>query len=132
MDQGPLVERQIEDGKRLIAALDAASLEVDAAFWFYFEEPEEWRLVIASPAVHRIGPRRLYLRIAKLIDKQLQGNLSFDLAQIVVVGPDHPIVSGLKGFLVTPLGIFGSKISNITINHILYNAYLYRNLPMPA
>jgi len=132
MDQSPLVERQIEDGRRLIEALDAASIEVVAALWFYFDEPEEWRLLIASPAVDRIGSFKMYFRLGKIMDDQFRSGLSFDLAQIVVVGLDHPIVRALKCVVVTPPGGFGSRISNFTIDQIRFNAYLYRNLARSA
>ena len=34
-----------------------------AAFGFYFDEPEEWRLVIVSPDVTNLGPREVYGRL---------------------------------------------------------------------
>ncbi|MCU1273426.1 MAG: hypothetical protein JWO48_857 [Bryobacterales bacterium] len=49
MDQGILVGPEIEAGKKLIEALDASGFRVKAAFWFYREESEEWRLYIATP-----------------------------------------------------------------------------------
>ena len=41
MDNATLVEPVVEDGKRLIKALDISGLGVKAAFWLYLEESEE-------------------------------------------------------------------------------------------
>jgi len=45
-----LLERDIQNGQKLVEALQRRLLIV-AAFWLYFEEANEWRLVMISPLV---------------------------------------------------------------------------------
>ena len=57
MDNATLVKPDIEAGRQLLQGLDEANFDVQAAFWFYREESEEWRLYIATPLVAKMGPR---------------------------------------------------------------------------
>jgi hypothetical protein len=72
MDRTALVELvigiDIEGGKRLLKALDEAGINVPGAFWLYFPEAEEWRLVFVMPKVKREGSLKAY----RLIDNELR------------------------------------------------------------
>ncbi|HYM07624.1 MAG TPA: hypothetical protein VEU11_13780 [Terriglobales bacterium] len=58
-----LVEPEISDGRRLVDELRRQDFPITAAFWFYFEEAERWRLVIISPDVQTRGPRDAYRKL---------------------------------------------------------------------
>ena len=64
-----LVEEKIEEAKTLIRELQNTRLPISAAFWNYLVEPEEWRLVIASPLVDSKGPKAVYTRVNETIRK---------------------------------------------------------------
>ena len=49
-----LVEEDIKDGKLVVATLEQ-SVKVTAAFWSYFEDEDDWNLVIVSPDVAEKG-----------------------------------------------------------------------------
>ncbi|MEK7395463.1 MAG: hypothetical protein AAB116_00865, partial [Candidatus Poribacteria bacterium] len=72
MDRTALVELvigiDIEGGKRLLKALDEAGINVPGAFWLYFPESEEWRLVFVMPKIKKEGSLKAY----KLIDNELR------------------------------------------------------------
>jgi hypothetical protein len=55
-----LVEADIEDGERVVTALESSGLKVIAAFWSSSEEEDDWHLVIVSPDVAEKGPRHVY------------------------------------------------------------------------
>ena len=61
-----LVDRKIERGRRLLKKLDDSPFPVTAAFWYYFPEAEQWRLVIASPTVESQGRQAAYTEIHKI------------------------------------------------------------------
>ena len=63
MAAAPLVGAQIDAGKRVMVVLDRERFRVDAALSFYYPEPAEWRLLIASPLVDRFGPMSTYQRL---------------------------------------------------------------------
>jgi len=58
-----LVEPEISDGRRVVDKLRRQNFPITAAFWFYFEEAERWRLVIISPDVQTRGPRDAYRKL---------------------------------------------------------------------
>ena len=125
-----MVDRWLEDGKRLIERLDRVGLIVDAALWFYFSESEEWRLVIATPKVDTEGPRSAYAKIAEAI-AAIGEPFSIDLSQITAVSPHHPIVTSLRKFFVTRKNaILGNKINKLVLDDIYFeDAYMYRSSP---
>lgn len=122
MDNATLVRPDTESGQQLLPALDAAGFEVKAAFWYYLEEAEEWRLYIATPLVKQIGPRAVYSRVLNILkEKHIQG---IDLAKISVVDETDS--------LVTVLRLAGPFMSNVQFNGESVNgvyiraAYIYR------
>ncbi len=68
MAQGPLVDRQIEDGERLIRALVADNFDVTIAFWAQESEEGLWFLYIASPTVDERGKFAAYHAVQEKMD----------------------------------------------------------------
>ena len=85
-----LVEALIDDGAKLLAALDEREFQVETMFWAEIPEQDYWRLVIGSPGT-RQGPTSQYYRT-------LQGILEpLDLAGLTPgrhfdIGPGLPAV----------------------------------------
>jgi len=127
---GTMVDRWLEDGKRLISALDRMGLGVDAALWFYFDESEEWRLIIATPKVDAEGPSSAYAAIAEAIGA-MAAPFSIELAQVMAVSTHNPIVAALKKFFITRNdAILGNHISKLAIDNIYFeDACMYRSAP---
>ena len=48
-----LVKELIDDGRRLLEALDAKRFPIDAAFWVHHEDSNRWRLAIVSPVANK-------------------------------------------------------------------------------
>jgi hypothetical protein len=61
MDHLPLVDRDIENGRLLVDRLAATGVKIVGAFWFYFTDREQWRLVIVTPDAES-GVRPLYVK----------------------------------------------------------------------
>jgi|GEM_PF-581408 len=58
-----LVERNIDEGERLLSALDEAGVPIDAAFWLLSSEWSDWRLVLATPLYDERGSDEAYRQI---------------------------------------------------------------------
>jgi len=58
-----LVEVEISDGRLIVDELRRQNFPITAAFWYYFDEAERWRLVIISPHVQTVGPRDAYRKL---------------------------------------------------------------------
>src|SRR5436190_1564142 len=57
-----LVEKNIEQGARLLRALDEAGIPVDVAYWMLASEWSHWWLVLGTPRGDETGPDRVSLQ----------------------------------------------------------------------
>jgi hypothetical protein len=91
MYQTTLVENDVENGRRILDTLERAGvLRVTAAFWFHFEEEDQWKLVIVSPDVSEKGPKLLYTMISGLLHalaSDPEKPLDFPLDRIRLLNP---------------------------------------------
>jgi hypothetical protein len=125
MDNATLIEPVVEDGKRLIKALDISGLGVKAAFWLYLEESEEWRLYIATPLVKEYGPREVYSRVLKVLKESKIS--SIDLSEISVIDTADGLVTVLSLAFNTGPGITDIKFAGNTVNGVYVRAaHIYR------
>jgi hypothetical protein len=126
VDKASLVVELIEDGKRLIEALDAAKFDVKAAMWFYLPDTDEWRLIIASPFVDNSGPMKAYEFIQKEMEK-LSPALGIKLRNIAVVSPQDRLISLMRLAIGTGPTISGIRFTQNVINNVLIeDAFIYR------
>jgi hypothetical protein len=95
MDKAVLVDHDLEEGGRLLRALDGAGVPVVAALWYYVDEPGVWRYMLASPLVDEKGPRKTYARIDKVRASTLPPP-DITLDQIVAASPGSPLIAGLR------------------------------------
>jgi hypothetical protein len=70
VDQVALVERQIDDGRKLVEHLVQSGFPVTAAFWLNASEASRWYLYIASPVVDQEGRRKAYGRVFAALSKK--------------------------------------------------------------
>ena len=126
MDKTALVEKDVEEGKRLIEALDNAGFQVRAVLWFYLAESDEWRFVVASPLVERKGPKEAYAFVQEVL-AQLLPPSGISLEEISVVSPEYDLIRLLKVAIQTGPGISGIRFTRNTINNtFIEDAYIYR------
>ncbi len=117
-----LVDKQVEDGKKLIQALDASKFNLVGALWFY-SITSEWRLLLVSPLVDTIGPKQCYTIIQSVL-QDLQ--LSFGLESISVLSPKDNLIRLLK-LAIKVEGISTTRFTRNTINGVfIEDALIYR------
>jgi hypothetical protein len=126
MDKTALVEKDIEEARRLVEALDTADFVVRAALWYYLSDADEWRLIVASPLVDEKGPKEAYALIQEVLGKMSPPS-KLSLGEISVVGPKHDLIRLLKVAIQTGPGISGIRFTRNTINNtFIEDAYIYR------
>jgi len=126
MDKTVLVEKEIEEGKRLIEELDKKNFNVQAALWFYMADANEWRLLIASPYVEKEGPKKSYNFIQAVLSKLLPPP-DISSRNISVVSPSHNLIKLIRVAIHTGPGISGIRFTGNVINNTLIDdAYIYR------
>ena len=126
MGKATLVEADMEAGKALLKKLDEVKFKVKAALWLYMPDPEEWRLVLASPSIDTDGPKRAY----ETVQSQLQGIGQKDilsLQNISLVSPRDKLIKALKSVIKTGKEISHIRLTRNVINGLfLEDAYIYR------
>jgi hypothetical protein len=130
MDTTILVEKNIEEGKRLIETLDKTDFEVWAALWFYSSDSKEWQLLIASPFVEKKDLEKAYSFIRSVLE-QLSPPSEISTMDISAVSPRHYLVRALNTKIHTGPGISGIRLTrNVIDNTFIDDVYIYRvNLP---
>ncbi len=93
MDQNSLVDRQIDDGQRLVQRLVQDNFEVTAAFWLKRSEEDWWHLYVASKVVDERGPLEAYGAVQASL-QQLPGT-RISLTDVKVIGASNPITSAV-------------------------------------
>ena len=122
-----LVDRKIERGRRLIKKLDDSRFLVTAAFWYYFPEAEQWRLVIASPTVDSQGRRAAYAEIHKIQKGRGVHLPLLSVSEITALSPRDPLVKLLSSAIRTGPGLSGIAFSRNVVNGVyIEDAYIYR------
>ena len=131
MDRTALVNIDLEGGRRLLETLEKTGLIIYAAFWFYYPEPDEWRLVFATPMVDRKGSLRTYTLIQSVLG-EIDPPLDIPLSYITVMSPKDKLVKALrKNFRETLPTAHGAittiRLSNNVIDGIYIDgAYIYQ------
>ena len=90
MDQIALVERQIEDGQKLVEQLAVSGLPVCTAFWVNATEASQWYLYIVSPVVDERGLTEAYRRVQAIMS-QMPEPFWLDPFEVKVIGTKNPI-----------------------------------------
>ncbi len=122
-----LTNEMIDAGAELISRLDAAGFDLNAALWLYMEEPNAWRLILASLIVKKEGPNKAYKKIQSVMSKRPEERKVISLAQISAVRPDKPIVALLRKAVKTGNGISGVRFSrNAVDGQFIEDSYIYR------
>lgn len=124
-----LTHELIDSGQKLLEALDASGLDVEAAFWLFSQEPGVWKLMLCIPELDRQGPKRAYKRIQSCLAKTPGAASSLSLDDVALVNAGDPILQLLRHALRTGPGISGIRFTNNVVNGtLIHDAYIYRLL----
>ena len=122
-----LTSEMIEAGADLIRRLDDVGFELNAGLWLYMEEPNTWRLILASPVVTKDGPYKAYQKIQSVMSKNSDATKVISLSHVSAVEHNKPIVVLLRNAFKTGEGISGVRFSRNAVNgHYIEDSYIYR------
>ncbi|HEV3238493.1 MAG TPA: hypothetical protein VGZ25_16020, partial [Gemmataceae bacterium] len=88
MDQGTLVENQVDDGAKIVEKLRERGFDVVAAWWMKTSEEGQWFLYIASKDVDEKGITAAYRTVHNVM-RDL-GQLWVDRFEVKLVEPGNP------------------------------------------
>lgn len=96
MVKAALVEPDLNEGRRLVSALDKAGLPIAIAGWFSEADAEDWQLYVATPDVQIYGPTI----VNKFIDRiRLKIESSISLSRITSTNTTNHFLKDIVSFL---------------------------------
>ncbi len=115
----------IDFGKMLWHALrENEKFPAKGAFWLFESESGEWHLLIATPRVDQVGPRKAYEELSN-ITRQTSVD-STQLLRIELISPRQPLYQALRSVFGETASVEGARLGNTQIGGIYINdAYLY-------
>ena len=114
-------------GEELTRRLDEARFVVSASLWLYIPETNTWRLIVGSPEVRTLGPKRAYRQVQSVISKMPSDQPRIPLKDITVIDSNDPLLNLLRIAIKTGDGISNVRFTRKVINGTLIeDAYIYR------
>jgi hypothetical protein len=120
MGEKTLVESQISDAIRLIEKLDADGNSPSLAAWYFYDDVDEWRLLIAGPTYDALLPKQEAIAYRILFEAMTSLSLSsLSISDLKLVGTKSPLPQALRYILRTgPTVIVRAYFANTTVNGI--------------
>lgn len=126
MDKKILVDRDIEEGKKLVQKLDEVNFELNGALWFYIAEDERWRLLLFSPLIDSKGLSHCYSIIQEILRK-VPNDYSISLEDVSLLSPKDQLFRLLRMAIRTGAGISTIRFTGNSINGVIIeDALIYR------
>lgn len=122
-----LLNEMILAGADLIERLEKARFSVKAALWLYLPESGTWRLIIASPEVGLLGPKKAYKKIQTVVAHMPLDVPRISLNEITVMEVNDALIASLKTSLKLSNGSAGLRLTKTVLNGLfIEDAYIYR------
>lgn len=120
MGETALVETQVADAIVLLHRLDADGKSPTLAVWYYYEDIDEWRLIIAGPTYDRLLPKQEALAYEKLAEALNAANLSsLSILTLKLLATTSPLALALRSlFRTPPQAAVRAHFTNTTLNGI--------------
>lgn len=120
MGEKTLVESQIADSIELMKQLDSTGHAPSIAAWYFYDDVDEWRLLISGAIYDDHLPKQetlAYQMIAEAIsDKELS---SITISEVKLMRSDEPLMQTMKFLIGTgPTGITRAHFIDTTVNAI--------------
>ena len=122
-----LSDAMIRSGAEITGKLDEINWNVEASFWFYSPDENQWRLIFASPNVGKEGPRKSYQNILKALKKLPEDIPRPELRDIYVVDVSHHLIPLMRKMIQPEKNISGIRLSKNVINgKYIDDVFIYR------
>jgi hypothetical protein len=120
MGDKALVENQIADAIKLIQKLDADGRAPSLAAWYYYDDADEWRLLIAGSTFDVSSPKDEVVAYKYLVETMASLSLSsLTISDLKLVSTKSPLRQALRLLIGTgPDGIVQVHCTNSTVNGI--------------
>lgn len=118
MGESALVESGVLDAVELIKKLDENGKSPTIAAWYYYDDADEWRLLLASPALDQLLVKQevvAYKAVIEALNALPRSSLAF--SQLKIIATTSPLAGSLRFLVKTPAtGIVRAHFTNTTLN----------------
>jgi len=120
MGEKTLVENQVSDAIKLIQKMDEEGKEPSFTAWYYYDDADAWRLLIASSTFDALLPKQEAVAYKYLVETMSSLALSsLTISYLKIVGTSSSLPKALRLIIQTgPKGIAPAHFTNTTINGI--------------
>jgi len=126
MGEKALVEGKINDAIALIKKLDETGPSPTFAAWYYYDDADEWRLLIAAPALDPLLQKREAVAYRKVIEALTSVSPSaLGISDLKVLNSKSPLPQALRFVIRSGLqDIAQTHFANCTFNGIFIKEVL--------
>ncbi len=126
-----LVKEYIDHGRALLYALSELGpvFPITEAFWYEFQDPLEWRLVIASPIIDHLGPIHAYTVIQNIFQRD---KIPLSLDEITLLSPSSTDFQELRRMALGPGRMRTGPAMGPAHDIRFSDAYLYTAVAPPG
>lgn len=120
MGEKALVESQLSEATSLIQQLDAQGDSPTIAVWYFYDDANEWRLLIGGPSFDAILPKQEALGYKKVAEAMTAAQLSsLTISEVKLVETRSALPQALRSLIGTdPKIIVRAHFMNTTLNGI--------------
>lgn len=125
MDKTALLSFDIENGQRVIDALEAAGIAPDVAMWAVLPEYEDWRLVIASKYLNPMSPYGGYSDVNAAVRK---ADIPWSSKPTILIrGINEPFIHNLQQAFTRASNTYGMRLGGQKFgDQYIDDAFVYR------
>jgi len=112
-------------GRMLYQALrENTRFPAHGAFWLFQSDPGEWHLLIATPRVDQVGPRKAYEELAEVTRSIVADPTR--LLRVELISPKLPLYQALRSVFAKTASVEGARLGNTQVGGMyIDDAYLY-------
>lgn len=120
MGEKTLVDSLVTDAIELIKKLDEIKLPPSFIAWYYYDDAEEWRLIIAATSLDALLPKQEAIAYRKVIEALSEITAStLSVSDLKIVPTSAQLVTSMKFLVGTgPSGIVRAHFRDCTMNGI--------------
>lgn len=97
MGEKTLVENLVTDAVGLIQKLDEVGPPPTFAAWYYYDDADEWRFLVASPALDILLPKQEAVAYRKVIEALSSSSpTGLGISDLKLVATKYPLLQALK------------------------------------
>ena len=125
MDQAALVSIDLEQGAKVLDALDKSDLEISVALWLHLSEYGDWRLGVSSRKLDGVDRLSAYGLIRKALDAQKV--TVQNTPPVMIFRMTDPMIKSLRKAYSKVRDVKGTRLGGQPMgDRFLESAYIYR------